>query len=187
MIRIFGPQKDSRAECPGQGIVPLIHKVSLYPFGLLPQLDIREVSPSDLDQIVEIEKRAFSVGPYSRAMLKRMFRMRRSFNYVAEDSGKIAGYVSAIPIDETTGDVESIAVDPAYQGRGIGGMLLDHIEAEMKKRGLKRSILEVRDMNFESIGFYRKHGYVEIEHMVTYYHEYFRGSKGAFRMEKALQ
>lgn len=149
-------------------------------------MNIREYQDSDLDQLVKLEKRAFTVGPYSRSMLRRVFRMKDSFNLVAEEDGDIVGYVSAIPIDGETADVESIAVDPDYQGKGVGGKLLVLIEEEMKSRGFRRSILEVRDRNFESIRFYKKHGYEEIGHMETYYSEYFRGSRGAFRMAKLL-
>lgn len=144
------------------------------------------MNDSDLDQIVELEKRAFSVGPYSKRMLRRMFQTQGSINFVVEEGGAILGYVSAMPIDESTGDVESIAVDPIHQGKGIGSILLEQIENEMRKRGMKRSILEVRDRNYESIKFYRKHGYVQIYYMKTYYHEFYRGSKGAYRMEKHL-
>lgn len=119
-------------------------------------------------------------------MLRRMFNGKNSFSFVADEGGKILGYVSAIPIGEKAADVESIAVDPAFSGRGIGGLLLETVEDEMKKRGFASSILEVRDKNFESIEFYRKHGYVEIEYIENYYREIYRGSKGAFRMLKPL-
>lgn len=147
---------------------------------------IRELVIGDLEQIVTLEKRAFSVGPYSKGMLKRMFLMERSFSFVADDEGTVLGYVSAIPLDDENADVESIAVDPDSQGKGVGGMLLDAIEDGMRERGFIRSILEVRDMNFESVRFYKKHGYEEVKHMKTYYREYFRGSRGAYRMAKKL-
>lgn len=150
-------------------------------------MNIRNIELSDLDQLVIIEKSAFSVGPYTRNMLKRMILTERSFGFVAVEGDRIAGYVAAIPLDGSSADVESIAVHPDFQGKGVGGLLLDAAEEEMKKRGYVRSILEVRDMNFESIGFYKKHGYEEVRHMKSYYHEYYRGSRGAFRMSKDLK
>lgn len=149
-------------------------------------LIIKAATLDDLDQLVLIEKRAFEVGPYSRGMLKRMLGTRGSFHFVAADNDVVIGYASAIPIDEATADVESIAVDPAQQGKGIGGMLLGKIEDEMRARGFRFSLLEVRDMNAESISFYRKHGYEEVQHINTYYHEEYRGSRGAYRMRKIL-
>lgn len=167
-------------------MLPLQKEYSITHLACNQQLIVRRYMPSDLPQIVELEKRAFPVGPYSKAMLKRMFSVEISFSFVAEANGKVLGYVTAIPIGESIADVESIAVDPGNWGKGIGGKLLDTVEEEMRKRGFVLSILEVRDKNFESMEFYRKHGYVVKEHMETYYHELYRGSRGAYRMEKIL-
>lgn len=119
-------------------------------------------------------------------MLKRMILTEKSFSLVAEEGGRVIGYVAAIPLDDVSADVESIAVHPDHQGKGLGGIMLDRIEDVMRGLGYSKSILEVRDMNFESIKFYKKHGYEEIRHMESYYHEYFRGSRGAYRMAKNL-
>ena len=148
---------------------------------------VRNYKESDLDDIAQLEKKAFEVGPYSRHILKKLFRVRSSFNFVVEIDGKVVGYVLALPLDAESADIESIAVDPGHQGKGIGGILISRIEQEMLRRGHSVSILEVRDRNTESIGFYKKHGYSEIEHMPTYYHEEFRGSRGAYRMLKRLK
>lgn len=150
-------------------------------------LILREYRSGDLEDIAVLEKRAFTVGPYSRSMLRRLFGTRESFSFVAEEEGRIIGYVSALPLDEFTADVESIAVDPGWQGRGIGGILLEKIEEEMLSRGFTRSILEVRDRNDPTIEFYKKRGYMTVQHMQTYYREYFKGSRGAFRMVKVLK
>lgn len=147
---------------------------------------IREYLPSDLNQIVELERRAFVVGPYSKSDLKRMFKVKSSFSFVAEDEGKVLGYVAVIPMGDAAADVESIAVDPDHWGKGVGGGLLSAAEKEMKQRGFSISILEVRDRNIEAIQFYKKHGYVVKERMETYYTEVYRGSRGALRMKKIL-
>ena len=60
---------------------------------------------------------------------------------------KIVGYVVALPLGDQSADIESIAVDPDYQGKGTGGLLLDAIEREMSSRGFVNSVLEVRDRN----------------------------------------
>ncbi len=140
-----------------------------------------------LDGIVLLEQRAFPVGPYTRRMLEHVFRNPQAFSFVAIDDGKVAGYVVALPLGVESADIESIAVDPANQGNGTGGLLLDAIEQEMKARGFSSSVLEVRDRNTQAINFYRKHGYEIIEHMPKYYHELYEGSRGAYRMAKSLK
>lgn len=149
-------------------------------------MNFRPYEPTDLDSIVELEKRAFPIGPYTRPMIRKIFNTRGSFNYIAEENGKIMGYIIAMPLDEKSADVESIAVDPDLQRSGLGTRLLKMIEKGMLEHSFQYSVLEVRDRNDEAINFYRKHGYVAITHMPTYYTEVFRGSRGAYRMVKKL-
>ncbi len=147
----------------------------------------RSYLPEDLDSIVMLEQRAFEVGPYSRRMLQRLFRIKNSFNMVAEDGGRVIAYVAAIPLGEDSADIESLAVDPDYQKMGVGAVLMDRIEEMMVERGISVSILEVRDRNSKAIRFYEKHGYKTVEHMPSYYHEIYLGSRGAYRMVKILK
>ena len=155
-------------------------------FQLTLSLIYRNFVPDDLEAVAELEKSAFPVGPYTKAMLKRIFRMRESFNIIAEEGGKIVGYIIAIPLDGESADIESIAVHPDFQRTGLGTKLMAMMEKEILKRGFSATILEVRDMNTEAISFYKKHGYTIISHMPTYYKEYFRGSRGAYRMIKKV-
>ena len=146
----------------------------------------REYDPSDLDSIVELEKRAFPIGPYTRPMIRKIFNTKGSFNFIAEENGKIIGYVIALPLDEKSADVESIAVDPDLHRGGLGSKLIRLIEEGMRQRSFQYSVLEVRDMNEEAINFYKKHGYVAVTHLPMYYTQVFRGSRGAYRMVKQL-
>jgi len=150
-------------------------------------LIFRKFEWSDLDAIAALEKRSFEVGPYSSEEIVDMFANPLAFNYVATDGERIAGYVVAIPIDNSSADVESIAVDPLYQGSGIGSKLLAYIEEEMRARGFSVSILEVREKNHEGLRFYQKNGYRVIEKINNYYSEYFRESRHALRMTKILK
>ena len=147
----------------------------------------RQFEPGDLDSIVDLEKRAFPVGPYTRPMLRKIFSTRGSFNIVAVEGSKVLGYVIALPLDDKSADVESIAVDPDLQRGGLGTTLLRLIEDVMREHSFQYSVLEVRDRNEEAMNFYRKHGYVAVTHLPTYYTEVFRGSRGAYRMVKKLK
>lgn len=150
------------------------------------QLIFREYRKEDLESLAELEKRAFPIGPYTKNMLRRVFHRPDSTSIIAEEEGVIAGYVVSIPLDDMSCDIESIAVSPDFQRTGLGSQLISSIERKMREAGFKYSILEVRDKNTEAIAFYEKHGYVQISHMPTYYREIFRGSRGAYRMKKAL-
>ncbi|MCL4438620.1 MAG: ribosomal protein S18-alanine N-acetyltransferase [Thermoplasmataceae archaeon] len=149
-------------------------------------MNLRKYVPQDLDAIVEIEKKAFPVGPYSRRMLKRVLKEGGSISVVAEVDSVIAGYAVLLPLNEDEADIETIAVLPEFHGKGISDRLMEYLEEEARKRSFSEIILEVREKNLRAISFYRRHGYEVISYIPEFYHEYYEGSRGAFRMSKAL-
>ena len=151
------------------------------------QLNLRKYLPQDLDAIVEIEKKAFPVGPYSRRMLKRVLNEGGSISVVAELGQVIAGYAVLLPLNEDQADIETIAVLPEFHGRGISDRLMEYLEEEALKRSFLEIILEVREKNHRAISFYRRHGYQVISYIPEFYHEHYEGSRGAFRMSKVLK
>jgi ribosomal-protein-alanine N-acetyltransferase len=150
-------------------------------------LILRTYVPQDLDAIVEIEMKAFTVGPYSRRMLQRVLKEGGSISVVAEVDSVIAGYAVLLPLNRNQADIETIAVLPEFHGKGIADRLIEYLEKEAFEKGFSEIILEVRDRNFRAISFYRRHGYHEISHIPGFYHEYYDGSRGAFRMSKSLE
>lgn len=83
---------------------------------------------------------------------------------VAEALGKVAGYVLFGPVPATVGnfDLYWIAVDPAAQGTGVGQRLLEHVEAEVRKRSGRMVCLETSSQGGYSRtrSFYEKAGYL---------------------------
>ena len=69
--------------------------------------------------------------------------------------------------------VSNIAIFPPHQGKGLGGFLLDFLEEEAKRCGVKKVILDVEKENERALQFYRKQGYTV-----------FRESRHFVRMEK---
>ena len=66
------------------------------------------------------------------------------FFYVMELENKICGYVcfGPTPCTESTFDLYWIAVDPSFQGKGIGTKLLEFSEERIKTLGGKMIIIE---------------------------------------------
>jgi len=56
--------------------------------------------------------------------------------------------------------LDRIAIDPAYQRRGLASRVYDELEAAASEHG--RMVLEVNDDNEPSLAFHRARGYVEI-------------------------
>jgi ribosomal protein S18 acetylase RimI-like enzyme len=60
-----------------------------------------------------------------------------------------------------TFDLYWIAVDPVERGRGIGGALLAHVEAEIQARGGRMILIETSDTQpyTNARHFYERNGY----------------------------
>jgi ribosomal protein S18 acetylase RimI-like enzyme len=82
---------------------------------------------------------------------------------------RIVGYLAIshrpqIRLGGRTAVIDELAIDPAYCGRGLGSALLEH--ALELARGLACVRIEVatrRSRPSFARGFYRKHGFVEID------------------------
>lgn len=83
--------------------------------------------------------------------------------FVCREQG-VKGYAAAYRLDETHFRL-NLLVDPTYRNQGIGTLLLNEIEAEVKKLGgqyLQARLLE--QMN-ESLAFALSRGFIEIHRM----------------------
>ena len=59
--------------------------------------------------------------------------------------------------------VEELAVHPGYQGRGIGGFVLDQIEHLARLRGCTHLVLEVAENNDRALKFYRARSFMQLD------------------------
>ncbi len=89
-----------------------------------------------------------------------------SFVLTAVDHGQFVGYalVRVGEGDETwdTGDrhaeLETLAVAPAARGNGVGGALMDAVEAELARLGVRDLFLGVVAANERARSFYERRG-----------------------------
>lgn len=56
-----------------------------------------------------------------------------------------------------------LAVAPRFRGRGLGRLLVEHVERALLERGCPKVNLQVRATNPEAVAFYRRLGYVQDE------------------------
>ncbi|AAT44076.1 ribosomal protein S18-alanine N-acetyltransferase [Picrophilus oshimae] len=148
-------------------------------------LKIREFNDNDINGIYKVEMLSFGRGAYSYEMIDEMLHDKNSITLVL-DNNNIIGYATAVKLNSSSMDVESIAVIPEYQGHGYGKLLLSSLEDKMRGLGYLYSILEVRSMNYRAISMYKKNGYREIEYIKNYYEVNDPGGRDAIRMIKSL-
>jgi ribosomal protein S18 acetylase RimI-like enzyme len=74
-------------------------------------------------------------------------------------AGEVVGFCMA---DRSTGELLVIALLPEYEGRGIGGQLMQHAESWLAESGCTRAWLTTDpDRSLRAYGFYRHRGWTE--------------------------
>ena len=113
------------------------------------QAIIREANLNDLDELVRLEQRGFSVpDQFSREQLRYLLSRANATTFVIEEVGKIMG--AAIILwrrNSYTGRMYSLVVDPSFQGQGLGRRLMRTCEESAIRRGCRQLSLEVRADN----------------------------------------
>jgi len=59
--------------------------------------------------------------------------------------------------------VEELAVHPDYQGRGVGGFMLEQVEHLARVRGCTHLVLEVAENNENALHFYRARSFTKLD------------------------
>jgi ribosomal protein S18 acetylase RimI-like enzyme len=90
--------------------------------------------------------------------------------YCMDSTGsKVVGFVS-LKLNEEDTTIGLIAVDPLYQGRGIGQRLIQKVESFSIKSGRFSVLIPTQEENHQACSFYSKLGYVILSKFkITHY------------------
>ena len=81
--------------------------------------------------------------------------------FVAEADGKVVGYIAvSFEPGSRLGSINMVSVDPDYQRRGIGSMLMEAALEFLKSRGARKVCTVVSHVNRPAIMYYMKHGFI---------------------------
>ncbi|WP_338450798.1 ribosomal protein S18-alanine N-acetyltransferase [Niallia oryzisoli] len=118
----------------------------------------RMMNIEDLDQIMEIEHKSFTV-PWSReAFYNELTQNQFAVYLVIEADNRIVGYCGVwIVVDEA--HVTNIAILPEYRGMKLGEALMKKMIETAKEYGALTMTLEVRVSNMVAQSLYRKFGF----------------------------
>lgn len=140
---------------------------------------IRLFEYDDISHVMEIERASFS-DPWSFWVFADDICLDFSYDIVYEENGEILAYLLCwMNIDEA--HLINIAVREDMRGKGIGKKLLINAFEEAKKRGIERSLLEVRVSNQSAIHLYESLGYKIIYTIKKFYED---NGENAYLMEK---
>jgi len=127
----------------------------------------------DLNTLVEIENRCFTIDRLSSRSIKHMIQKANCDFIVARQAGIIVGYILVLYHRGThLARLYSFAVLPEYRGQGIGEQLLEDGEERATARDCIYMRLEVHTKNTGAIRMYEKFGYHSFGVLKDYYEDH---------------
>lgn len=132
--------------------------------------ELRRMGEGDLPAVMAIERRMFPEDAWSeQAMRSELAGQPDQRHYVvAEADGEVVAY-AGLAAAGLEGDVQTIAVLPGYQGRGIGAALVGTLLDEAARRGCTDVFLEVRADNPRARSLYEWYGFERVGTRRGYY------------------
>jgi ribosomal protein S18 acetylase RimI-like enzyme len=128
------------------------------------KIEIREFSINDYDAAIELWQRVEGLEIAEgddREGVAQFLARNQGLSRVATDGSAIVG-IALCGHDGRRGHIYHLAVDPAYQGRGLGKRLLDESLGDLRRTGVKRVIIMVADDNQSGRQFWRRCGWEDI-------------------------
>ena len=117
---------------------------------------------------LEIERALFDTQPWTEAQFWSELAADNRVFLAALDADVLVGYAD-LYLNPPEAEIQTIAVRPDAQGRGIGTELLTAMFATALEHGCTRILLEVRADNAGAIALYEKHGFVVNGRRPDYY------------------
>lgn len=133
-----------------------------------PEVLLSGLRAADLDRVLALERELFGAEAWSRWMFTEELRAAGRHYLAALAGDELVGYggLCAYPQEAF---IQTMAVAPAWWGRGLGSALLAALLAEAARRGHDEVLLEVRVDNERAQRLYRRFGFAEIGRRRGYY------------------
>lgn len=142
----------------------------------------RAMTVDDVLEVWELEKALFPVDAWPFDMFVGELALTDTRGYwVVEDAGRVVAYCGLMCVLPLA-DVQTIAVIPEYEGRGIGSHLLRTMIERAVNSSATDLLLEVRADNPRAQGLYERFGFESIHRRPRYY----RDGVDAIIMRKVL-
>ena len=136
---------------------------------------IRRAENGDIKDLVEVylqgykglEEYSYTHSEDVQAYLNWLFRRDVAGIWVAEEDGKIVGFVASDGNwfskreGKVVGAIHELVILPEYRNKGIGKALVEKVIEYFKSWGLDTAELWVGDKNTQALEFYKSLGFEE--------------------------
>lgn len=128
------------------------------------------MSKKDIPRVMEIERESFDF-PWPESFFEEQIGMGGlGSSLVAVRGALILGYI-VLWFEGGGSHILNLAVDPAWRGRNISGVILEEALRVSAEKGCRSVYLEVRKGNSRAVEFYKKHGFEIRGEIKGYYRE----------------
>jgi ribosomal-protein-alanine N-acetyltransferase len=124
----------------------------------------------DIAPVMALEHELFGDEAWTDSMFWSELAERETRLYLVDETdGVVTAYAGLCTYVPHEAYIQTIAVAPAMQGRGIGTALLTTLIDEATRRGVAHLDLEVRADNESAQRLYERHGFAKIAVRRSYY------------------
>ncbi|MHB8353145.1 MAG: ribosomal protein S18-alanine N-acetyltransferase [Burkholderiales bacterium] len=127
---------------------------------------ITALSADDLDTVLVIEQRAYAI-PWTRGNFSDSLH-HGYLGLACRVDEQLMGYAFMMKIIDEM-HLLNLTIDPLWQGRGWGKLLLDAVKNQARDLGCAQLLLEVRHGNTRALKLYRESGFEQIGVRQQYY------------------
>ncbi len=130
------------------------------------EMDFRPMREEDLATLIKIERASYPY-PWTLGNFRDCLDSGYS-SWVGEVEGALAGYwVMMMAVGE--GHILNCCIAPAWQGRGFGRSLIEHLIDTARHHATEALYLEVRPSNTRAVNLYERIGFDGIALRRDYY------------------
>lgn len=136
--------------------------------GATASIRLRRAVSGDAAAIADCVARAY--GPWVPRIGRKPWPMLQDYAAVVRDESvtvaEAADRVVGVLVLSRTAEgllIENVAVDPSWQGQGVGRVLLRYAEQEARRLACSNVYLYTNELMVENIALYARYGYVEYE------------------------
>jgi amino-acid N-acetyltransferase len=118
------------------------------------QVTVRDASVADVDGIFRLVNAMAASGRMLRRSKYRIVTMLASFIVAESRNGELAGCGALFPLWTDSAEIVSLAVDPGFQGDGVGKQLVEQLLQRARSLGFPEVITLTYAVDFFSqLGF----------------------------------
>jgi ribosomal protein S18 acetylase RimI-like enzyme len=132
-----------------------------------PSLRVRVATAADRTRLIPLINSAYSIETFlegTRTDEARLTAMMQKGNVLVAEAVDSSGQLLGCVYTEVRGQrgyLGQLAVDPAYQGKRLGRMIVEAAEDHLRRQGCVAVDITVLSMRTELPPIYRRFGYVE--------------------------